>query len=181
MKSQSLLLILILLFFGLSIKSLFLKEPAVWPDEAITADIAKNIVEKGQPSTELWQGLLKGVEKRASFYPPIFFYILAFWFKVNGLSIANQRLLTFVFSLGFLLIFYRFCQLILKSRSKISLLPLFLLTIDFTFVKASRISHPEIFVLFWGILALYFFTKSAKTKKRNFFFLSLVFLLVLPF
>lgn len=95
--------ILLFVFLVVTIFSvdLFLKEPAVWPDEAVLADIASNIVHENRVGTDLWQGLIPGIENHDLSYPPVFYLTDALWIKIFGLSIVNLRLLSVIFSLGF--------------------------------------------------------------------------------
>ncbi len=139
--------------------SLF-KEPPIWPDEAIYADVAHNLLKESRLGTDLWGQTIPGVKNHALWYPPAFFYSLAIWFKIFGFSIINQRLLSVL--MGFLLLLFIF----LLRRS---FLLLFLLGLDFTFLKAVKVSRPEIFILFFGIAATYFLQKYFSKKNQPFF------------
>lgn len=171
------------LFNGLLTADLFLKEPSIWPDEAIYTDVAKNIINGNRFATDLWKGLIPGVEKHIYWYPPLYFYSVALWLKAFGISITSQRLLSIFLALGILIIFYFISRLFLKNYKQLSipnwiiLLSVAALSTDLTFIKAAKVSRPEILILFLGLLSLFFFLK---TISVNFiisaFFASLAFL-----
>lgn len=166
------LFIFILVIVSLVAFDFFLKDPAIWPDEAIWADIANNILNEGRLGTDLLSGTFPGIEKCACWYPSLFFYTIAGWFKLFGLSIVSLRLLSVFFSILFLIVFYLFSRLFTKSKW-VPLLVISLLIIDLTFIRTARLGRPEIFVMFWGMLSLYFFKKaedSSLIKNSNIFF-----------
>ncbi len=167
LKWHYLLLIIPLLLFQFVLNiSVFLKEPPVWPDEAVYADVAKNIFLHGNPSTNLWQNLIPGVKNCACWYPGVFFDLLAVWFKTVGISIINMRLFALFAGLIFLVSFYFINRLVSKSSSAWpALLAAGALSFDFTFSKSTRVGRPEIFVLFFGGLSLCLFLKSLSIKK----------------
>lgn len=140
----------------------------MWPDEAIYADIAYNFASEGRLGTGLWKGMVRGVENHAYFYPPVFFSSIALWFKLLGFSIANQRLLSVAAGFGFLVVFYFFSRLFFKNKACwYSVLPLGVLVVDFTFSRGSRVSRPEIFVLFFGLLSLYTFLIARQKNVKS--------------
>lgn len=162
-------LVIVFILIGLA---LFLKEPPVWPDEAIYADIAQNLVQDNRLGTDLWRETIPGVENYALWYPPVFFYLLSFWFKIFGFSIINQRLLSFLMAIV-VIIFYTLLskELIKKDKNNLALiviLSLFGLISDVVFLKASRVSRPEIFILAFGFVAFWFFWQSLKGEKNHF-------------
>lgn len=152
--SVALLILLVLFFLSLNLPHLLEFTP-VWPDEAWISDVALNILKTGQPGTRIW-GEIPDATKHALWYPPIFLYLLAGWFKVFGFSIVIQRSLSVVITVIFISIFYIFSKFLISeesgkiSNTKASLLAFLgstLLIIDPTFFKASVISRPEILVL----------------------------------
>lgn len=164
----------ILIVFILIGAALFLKEPPVWPDETIYADIAQNLVKENRLGTDLWKGTIPGVENHALWYPPVFFYLLSFWFRIFGFSIINQRLLSFLIAI-MVIIFYTLLskELIKKNKNNLAImviLSLFGLIVDVVFLKASRVSRPEIFILAFGFVAFWSFWQSEKEGKNSSFF-----------
>ncbi|OIN94291.1 hypothetical protein COS81_04000 [candidate division WWE3 bacterium CG06_land_8_20_14_3_00_42_16] len=167
--------LLISIFLGL-VCIFFLTDPPVWPDEALYADIAANLATQNRLGSNLWQGVIPGIETHALFYPPVFFYTLALQYTLFGVSILAQRLFSVLAALGVIVIFYAFSRRVIKSAVPwFSLIPVGLLVFDFMFLKAARLSRPEIFVLFWGMLALYLYRKATDNfhLSRSNFFLSL--------
>jgi len=160
-----LMLSLIITLFLLLNSLLFLKDPLIWPDEAIWADIAGNIIKENRMGTDLLKGIFPGIENQALWYPYLFFNTIAVWFKLFGTSIAGQRLISIVFGGFFLVFFYLFSKSFINQNENLNksnwvpALATIALVIDFTFLRSTRISRPEIFILFWGILALYLFRK----------------------
>lgn len=157
----------VLIIVSLVAFDFFLKDPAIWPDEAIWADIANNILKEGRLGTDLLSGTFPGIEKCACWYPSLFFYTIAGWFKLFGLSIISLRLLSVIFSILFLIVFYLFSKLFTKSRW-VPILTISLLIIDLTFIRTARLSRPEIFIMFWGMLSFYLFKTAENypsTKK----------------
>ena len=78
----------------ISTKILFLKDPPVWPDEAIFTETALNIIDHGVMRTDLFGGAVPGLSTRALWYPPLYFYILAGWIKIFGAGIEAIRALS---------------------------------------------------------------------------------------
>lgn len=164
------LLVLLIIYLILS-TNLLLAEPPVWPDEAYIADTANNILLENRLGTDLWGDTIIGIKDRLYWYPPIFIYTLAGWFKLFGLSIINQRLLSVILGLILLIILYFFIQNCFEGislrRKKIAGLSLILLLIlDNAFLKSSRMGRPEILVALLGFLSLYIY-QLAKLKHKK--------------
>lgn len=143
-----------------------LKIPPVWPDEALNADTALNILNHHPAGTELLNITLPGAKEFGFGYPPLFFYLLAIWFRIFGFSIFTQRILTVIISAVFLLILYLLLRLLCKSKT-LPFLAVALLLSDISFFKASIISRPEIVVLLFGTLSIYILLKSEELKSKK--------------
>ena len=151
---------------------LLLDEPFIWPDEALYGDISRNIALNGRLGTDLLKGMIVSVENHAYWLPPLFMYTLAGWLKIFGTAIETQRYFSVILGMAFILIFYQVAKsfIQLKNRTLSLVFPLavtFLLTIDAAFLKASRLSRPEIMVLVLVFTALLFYLKSIGSKKRQ--------------
>lgn len=170
--------LLILIFLALNLPHLLEFTP-IWPDEGWIADVALNILKTGQPRTEIWGNMIPGAMQQVLWYPPLFFYLLAFWFKVFGFSIVSQRLMSLVISSIFITIFFVFSQaLIRRETSRISIIKVYLLAflgsllliIDPIFLKSSTIGRPEVLVLFLvscsGMVIFKALDKKTKNKLR---------------
>lgn len=147
-----LLLLIFFLYFFLNYIHL-LKYPPIWPDEAEYADIALNILKTGDFKTTLHSVSIFPLDKVYT-YPPLLMYIFAACFKLFGFSITVQRMVAVIFGAVFLLFFYLFSIKILKNKL-LALLPIFLLVFDLTFMKAAKISRPEIFIMAFTQIALF--------------------------
>lgn len=156
------------LFIFLSISSL-LELPVVTNDEAIISDISLNLMHENRMGTDLWKGMLAGVENHAYWIPPLYFYANSIWFRITGFSLQNLRLLNVIFGVCFILFFYKITQNFLSSKTpglKFSLIiiALLLLLTDSIFLRASRTGRPEMMVLFLIITALSFYIKISNRK-----------------
>jgi len=147
----------------ISDKLLLLKNPPIWPDEAIFFDTSKNLAETGNLSSNIFGGIIPGLEQHSAWYPPLFFYLEAFWISHVGSTIESIRLISVIFSIFALGFFF----LILKKTSNFYLATLgtFLLSIDRTFQDASRISRMDMMSFFLITLTIYLFIKALDTKK----------------
>lgn len=162
------LVVLLLIYLALATNFILL-EPVIWPDEAYLADVAGNILTKETAGTSLWGDTIVGIKKSLYWYPPIYTYILSFWFKAFGFSILNQRILSITLGFFVLIISYLFIMRISEGLSAnkkklIGLLLILLLILDSTFLKAAKIGRPEIMVILFGFLSLYFFKLSQKNR-----------------
>lgn len=173
LRIDYLLLLLILVIFISYALIFILKIPPVWPDEALYADIASNILNTHHFGLTLWSGLVKGSEQAGVGYPPLYFYLLADGFKIAGFSILAQRLISIIASIFFLITYY-FLGRRLSLKGIFSILPILFLILDSTFLKTALIGRPEIIVLLLGItsLSLLTYVNKVSTKKTLLLFLS---------
>jgi len=165
--------VLLVFFLG---RFFFLQEPPVWPDEAIFADIARNIIIHGQQSTALWAGMIPGVEHFASWYPPLFFNLLAIWFRLFGFSIEHQRSLSLLIACLFMVSFYTFsyafAKMNLTKKNFVNIAVMFTmisLAVDRNFLSSARINRPEVFLLLLLTICLFTFFKllSVNSPKKQ--------------
>lgn len=159
--------LIILIFIGLSLVVL-LNFPPIWPDEALYADVVRNYFAQGQLKVSILGNMLLGAKEHAYWNPPMFFYLLIFWFKLFPQDIFHLRLLSLSVSVCYLVI----TGLIIKQLwPKISFLvfTIFLLfiTTNQIFFGAAHVSRPEIFVLLFGSLALLCYIWSEKYRPNN--------------
>lgn len=148
---------------------MLLKVPVIWPDEAIYADVASNLIHEGRLGTDIWGNMIPGIKNCACWYPPLFFYSLASWEKIFGLSIESQRMLSVFIGLIFLFVVSKLMSHLLDKQkgvllSLIAFIPVLLLILDPFFLKTARIGRPEIFVLLFGTASILFFLQ--KTHKN---------------
>ncbi len=147
---------------------MLLGDPVVWPDEAVYADIARNIIVENRLGTDLLKGMIPGFESHAYWSPPLFMYGIAAWFKVFGFSILNQRLFSVTLGTIAVVIFFLLTQRVNVFKKTAYLIPTvttLLLVTDPVFLKASRISRPEIMVLAFTSAAFLIYLKILKGSK----------------
>src|SRR3990167_9666327 len=155
LKLHHQILLALLTVFILQSTILIVKDPPVWPDEAIYADIAKNWMTDRRLGPDVWQDAYLGARQHFYSYPPIFLYSLGVWFKTFGFSIISQRLFSLTIGVAFAIVFFFFAKSFFKNNPLLyALLPLFTLTIDPFFAQSTRISRPEIVVIFFGTVSL---------------------------
>lgn len=151
------------LFVTLATTSL-LTDPPIWQDEVIYADVAANIANHQGSGTRLWQGLIPGVETHALWMPPGLFWLLTLWFKVTPTSITAQRCLSLLAGTAILVIIAVLLYKLVNRKTKWTiLLPLVALATDYQYLRATRLSRPEIFILLFVLLGILFLIR-AKNK-----------------
>src|SRR3972149_2516487 len=90
--------------------------------------------------------------------PPVFFLALAAWLKITGFSLLSQRAFSAVTGAAVLLLLYALARRLLPPRpSWLAFLPPVFALADFHFMRATRVSRPEIFVLFFVLASLNLF------------------------
>lgn len=156
-----LVFIFFLYFFLNSIH--LLKYPPIWPDEAEYADIALNILNTGKFKTTL-HSVSIFPQNSIYTYPPLLMYIFAACFKLFGFSITVQRMAAVIFGATFLLFYYFFCLKILKNKL-LAVAPIFLLVLDLTFMKAAKVSRPEIFIMAFTQIAFFLILNKEKISS----------------
>jgi len=159
------------LFFAASL--LFLKDPLVWPDEAIYLDTARTLSQTGRLATNIFGGAIPGLEQHAHWYPPSYFHLLAFWTNIFGQGIESIRFLSLLLSFFSLIIFF-FIVKILFADERLALLGTVILASDFSFSRASRVARMDMFSFFLITLSLLLFFIAEKQKlsrKKNLFYL----------
>ena len=75
--------------------SLLLSWPLLWPDEALFADTARNVLLNGHPSTTL----VVGMESGSYWQPPVWFYLMAPVIGILGYNIIQLRLVSMLVGL----------------------------------------------------------------------------------
>lgn len=159
------LTILSLLPYALITRQLFLRDPLVWPDEAIFVDTAKTLNATGRLATNLFGNLIPGLTIRANWYPPLYFYLLAGWIKTFGTSIESVRALSVILSVAALVMLF---VLIYKLFGKLwlSWLGTTVLSLDYMFGQAARIARMDILTFFLLISAYLTFVVALTKKNR---------------
>src|SRR3989338_10003835 len=92
------------------------KEPPVWNDEVIFADMSKNLRESGKLKTGLFGNDLSGLHEHALWYQPLYFHILSNWTRIAGDSVESLRLLSVLSAFFSLLTIYLITRLIFRNN-----------------------------------------------------------------
>ncbi|MEK7514036.1 MAG: glycosyltransferase family 39 protein [Patescibacteria group bacterium] len=130
------------------------------------SQISRNFLDYGYWFTRLGQMTSPG--NFYTHYPPLFTWLLSFWFRVFGVSDINARLMTLLFYLAAIFLLYKIC-LVLKLKSTAALAAcLVIFTPMFRYF--SRMPSQEALILFFTLLSLYFFL----TKNNRMFYFSVV-------
>lgn len=145
------------------INLLFLtKFPFVHSDEPWLSGLSRSIMEHRDFSA---------TETFFNIYPrnphaiKILFHSLQIGFiKILGYNIFTFRLISLIFGILTLFIFYKLSELIFKS-SKISLVAALILGFDTQYIYASHFARQEIILLFIFLAALYFFLYNLEKHK----------------
>ena len=82
------------------------------------SQISRNFLDYGYWFTRLGQMTSPG--NFYTHYPPLFTWLLSFWFRVFGVSDINARLMTLLFYLAAIFLLYKIC-LVLKLKSTAAL------------------------------------------------------------
>lgn len=172
MKLNLLLLSILIIFFLVLHLPLLLEFPLVWPDESWIADAALNILKTGRAGTGVLT-LLPYAAQYILWYPPMFLYLLSFWFGIFGFSITSQRYLSLTVSVIYIIIFFTFLRILVGKEapkfakikaSLFAFLGTIFLIIDPAFLKSSVISRPEIPVLVLITCSMMFILKAVHRK-----------------
>ncbi|MFZ7131689.1 MAG: ArnT family glycosyltransferase [Eubacteriales bacterium] len=86
----------------------------------------------------------------------IFHIIQIIFIKSFGYHIFSFRLISLIFALGSLFVFYQLCRILLTSEP-LALLTTIILSLDIQFVYASHFARQEIIILFILLLSAWFF------------------------
>ena len=133
--------------------------PLIWPDEAFYADFGYNFWKTGRLINLTHPGFYE-VSRGPFIYPPLLLYLFGFLYKIFGFSIYVQRGSAIVVGLGLLLLLF---WLVDHRKFKYSWLLFVFLLLDWVLMRTTRVSRPEIFILFFTFSSYFIFlyNKSA--------------------
>ncbi|PJE63524.1 hypothetical protein COU89_02850 [Candidatus Roizmanbacteria bacterium CG10_big_fil_rev_8_21_14_0_10_45_7] len=132
----------------------FLELPSVWPDEAIFADTARNITMRGTLATDLFLDIIPGMQERALWYPPLYFYLLSWWTRLTAFDIVSIRLFSILTSCLSLIVLYALSVRI-TQRKWLGVIAMMLLGVDYSFLRAGQVGRMDALTFLWIISALY--------------------------
>ncbi|PJZ50850.1 ArnT family glycosyltransferase [Leptospira saintgironsiae] len=159
---------LIGLFF-LSILSLLifrisgLEFPPVWPDEVLFYSPSLDFAKNGLFRTDVLDGLVKGMETKTLWMPPVFFLLNGWVLKFLGEGLEVLRLFAAILSIASIWIFW----FILKTFDYSPIARLgasLLLFTDLLFLRVGWTARMEALCLFWALLSLLVLARKAKWK-----------------
>lgn len=127
-------------------RNLFLKYPPVWPDEALWADTALNLLRRGEMGSHALAGTLMGIEHHNYMHPPLYFLYLAGWFRLWGPSLIIVRLSSIVAAVVVMVTTY-FLGAKIGLDPWLSLLPPSLLAIDPVFLRSALVGRMDMLAL----------------------------------
>ncbi len=159
MLMKSTLIIIVCFFVGIlpfliRTPITFLTDPPPWPDEAIYVDIVKTLNETGTLATNIYGPAYPGMTKAATFYPPVYFYVLAGWTRLFGYNIISIRMLSLLaMSLVFVLLYTLFLKI--SKRPWIATLGLLILSTELWFTRTAKIARMESLVFLFGTAAIF--------------------------
>ncbi len=140
--------------FIFHVKALLLKYPPVWPDEALFANVAINLIHRGELSMDIFSGTLLGIGRRAVFMPPLYYFYLASIFHFWGPGIVVMRLSSLAAALAVIIMTYG-----LGLRSGLgrwlSLVPVCFLVVDKAFLRAAILGRMEMLSLAFMLVAFW--------------------------
>lgn len=159
------LIIVLLISLSIPIFTLGIHRSLGISDEAFYAEVAKEMVKGGDWLTPHGWGR-PSYEK-----PPLFFWIIAFFFKIFGVSIVTARLPIVLFGVGVIVFTYLLGKEIFKEEEKNSLFfsCLILMTTPaiITFTHGVMLDIPLLFFILTGA---YFLIKSEEKRYFSVFF-----------
>ena len=140
--------------------SLLLSWPLLWPDEAIFADTARNVLLSGHPSTTL----IAGMESGAYWQPPVWFYCMAPVIGIFGYDILPLRLVSMLVGLFILWATFLLARLLdLSTWATRTGLVLLALNPNFvTYVKLARMDGLCVLLTLLGLIAYASFCVKGK-------------------
>jgi hypothetical protein len=144
--------------------ALFIKFPPVWPDEALIADAASNLLLHGSMGTRVLDGTLRGLGQHTYLYPPLHYLYVAAWFRLCGVGLVVIKLSSLA-AAGSVLVTTYFLGLRSGLNRWFALLPPSLLAVDTVFLRASIVGRMDLFTLELILLSLLVTTYSSTSVE----------------
>jgi len=150
------ILLLIAIYFILSLSTLT-SFPFVHSDEAWLSGLSRNIaLHQDFSVTEPFFDLF---ERQPHALKILFHSIQIIFFKLLGYNIFSFRLISFVFGILTLYLFFKLSLKILKN-SLLAIAATLILAVNVQFVYASHLARQEILILFFMVWSFYFYNKN---------------------
>lgn len=124
----------------------FLRDPPVWPDEALFASPARELLHHGRLGTRVLEGLLPGIERMTYYVPPVYLVALSSLFALFGESIVTMRAFSVLCACVVAWLLARISRQLGADRG-VALLAPALLLLDPVFSRGSRIGRMDMLAL----------------------------------
>lgn len=135
--------------------ALFLVDfPFVHSDEPWLSGLSRAMLVNNDLSVT--EPFFDGYERNPHAIKTIFHLIQILFINLFGYNIFSFRLISLIFSIGSLYVFFLLCKNIFRSDS-IAIISTMLLSIDLQYIYASHFARQEIIILFFMILSTYVF------------------------
>lgn len=144
--------------------TLFLKDPLVWPDEALFFDTARHWAITGQLGSGLLAGAIPGYENHAYWTPPLYIYLLGVWTSLFGDNIEASRSLTVVLAYLSLGLVFFIAKRLFQSNFLASL-GVLLVSLDYWFSHDSRVTRMDMLSFFFLLCVLLLLLLFQKGKQ----------------
>lgn len=173
LKYGRLIFIIILLFAFLSrIYRLDIPERYIF-DEVYHVITAKLIAANDQRAFEWWHSAIEPNTAIDWLHPPLAKYTQAFFIKIFGANSFAWRLSSVIFGVGVIGLIYHLSEKLFNDQ-RISLLAVFLASLDGLLLAQSRIAMNDIHVTFFIILTLlWYFSYRLNPRDKNFLLVGL--------
>ncbi len=142
--------------------SLILSWPLLWPDEAIFADTARNVLATGHPST----AFVAGMESGAYWQPPGWFYVMAPVIGVCGYDILPLRIACMLIGAGILWATF-FLGRELGMSVWVCRCAIVFLAFNPNFVTYAKLVRMDGLCVLLALLGLIAYARSLKTAGRR--------------
>jgi 4-amino-4-deoxy-L-arabinose transferase-like glycosyltransferase len=126
--------------------ALFTSDPMVWPDEAVFANPAVNLVRHGYMGTDLMTGYMRGIEAHTYWQPPLYFVLLAVVFAVAGVSVEAMRGFSVLAAVAVLAATWRLGRRVGLGPAA-ACVPVALLAVDGVFLRAARLGRMDLLAI----------------------------------
>lgn len=146
----------------------FLTDPKIWPDEAIYFDTYTTLSKTGIMATNIFKDAIPGLQVRAFWYPPLYFYILSFWTTFFGQTIEVARSFSFVCSLATIGVFIGVLKMLFKKWSYIAL-GVVLLIFDTNFETAAKTARMDMLTFLFIVSAVWVYLQARMHKKAMYY------------
>lgn len=181
MKNKFALLLVVTLLIGTSLRIYKLGSRDVWFDEAQSVYFSENIAQTYSLSRltrdipyanpTMPHSISSYPYKSPDPNPPLYYMLLHIWTIVFGKSEFSIRLLSLIFGIFSISIFYKFCRLF--SEKKVSLFATFILSISPMHIWYAQEARSYSLCTFLVLLSAYLLFLSFK-KDKNLFWLTFI-------